>query len=277
MKIAVTGSEGRLGSVLVEKHGYCPIVCDITDRPKLFDTVSEINPDVIIHCAAMTNVDGCEKDPDKAFKTNMEGTRNVRDSFSGRMIFLSTVFVFDGERGHYSERDKLADLFKLGVYARTKWGSEQYLLMCRNRDYPKDTIIRASILFGSPKNNDPVSNILSGRITKESPKLILNPTYVSHMAGWIHQLIDMEEYPVILHLANSTKLSRYDFAQLVCKVFDFDPTRVVSDENTPYFIAPRPRNGDFNLTKALGMGFKLPTALQALKELKKDMETWKLP
>ena len=120
--IAVTGHEGRIGKRLVEK-GYTPLECDITNVDQTFDTVSSVNPDVIIHCAAMTNVGWCENNEKEAYKVNARSVSHVLEAFAGRFIYLSTVHVFDGTKyWDYSEKHVPN---AVNVYGLTKLAGEQ--------------------------------------------------------------------------------------------------------------------------------------------------------
>ena len=121
--IAVTGHEGRIGSELV-KRGYTPLDCDITDFEQVRDTVSKVNPDVIIHCAAITDVGYCEpkKNQPEVFKVNVRGTATILENFDGTFIYLSTVHVFNGEKYFdYTEKHKPDPV---NGYGYSKWAGE---------------------------------------------------------------------------------------------------------------------------------------------------------
>ena len=109
MKVLVTGSSGMLGHDILEVlslKGWDILGLehndgDITDLRGFRSVVKEFRPDTVVHCAAYTDVDGCEKDPDKAFKVNGFGTKNVAISCQeagASMVYISTDYVFDGEK-----------------------------------------------------------------------------------------------------------------------------------------------------------------------------------
>ena len=85
MKIGVTGYNGRLGSELVSR-GCIPLDCNIAVRESVRDILQTVEPDIVIHCAAMTNVDDCEVYKDQAFIVNVRGTENLKVCFSGKII-----------------------------------------------------------------------------------------------------------------------------------------------------------------------------------------------
>ena len=152
-KISVLGHEGKLGSELV-RLGCVPLCADITEPTDLREAIAVVNPDVIINCAAVTDVDACEEvlQP-MANLVNSLGVANLRDAFHGRIIQISTDFVFNGRNGPYKENDIP---FPISHYGSTKLDGEKYIL---NSFWP-GTIIRTTILYGKHGKKDFVSGIL---------------------------------------------------------------------------------------------------------------------
>lgn len=125
-KLIITGASGLLGSKIVNLakakkdyraiplHNTKPLYSnslklDITNRKEVFDLFRKIKPDVVIHTAAETNVDRCETQKELSWKINVEGTRNIAEACSktgAKMVYVSTDYVFDGEKGLYTEEDK---------------------------------------------------------------------------------------------------------------------------------------------------------------------------
>ena len=121
MKISVTGHKGQIGSELI-KLGYEPLECDITDLDTVNEEIHRVKPDIIIHCAAMTGVEQCEADKEKAFAVNVRGVSNMLYDFYGTFIYLSTVHVFNGQKyWNYSERHQPDPV---NTYGFTKWAGE---------------------------------------------------------------------------------------------------------------------------------------------------------
>ena len=119
MKFFITGGSGLLGERLatiasnddeiVLSHNSNPtkntIKCDITDKNEVEKVINKNKPDTIVHCAAMTDVDLCEDEIDIAYRINSDGTRNMAqaaENIGAKIIYVSTDFVFDGDKGYYS-------------------------------------------------------------------------------------------------------------------------------------------------------------------------------
>ena len=142
MKILVTGAKGMLGRQVVEdlERGYTEIgrvpeevknaevigtdsqTLDITDKNKTNLFVGEVSPDVIINCAAYTNVDGCETDGESAYKVNALGVRNLAmaaEKVGAKLIHISTDYVFSGT-GNTPKRE-YDTVRPASVYGKTKY------------------------------------------------------------------------------------------------------------------------------------------------------------
>lgn len=206
-----------------EDHQYRP--CDITDRPAVFRTIREISPEIVIHAAAFTHVDGCEDEPDRALTINFEGTRNVVDAFeeqrpenaaNAHLIFISTDYLFDGSKAEpYREED---DAHPLNFYGKSKLLAENYI----RRRGSSCLILRTSWLFG-PGGKNFVETIL--RLAKEKEVLEVvddqtgRPTYTRDLAAAIRDLIAARRsfpsgaWPKVLHAANRGATTWYDFAR----------------------------------------------------------------
>ena len=158
MKFFVTGGSGLLGQRIatvadgehdiVLSHNSNPmgntVKCDITCEDEVKKVISRENPDVILHCAAMTNVDLCEDEVDKAYDINSNATKYLAEAaedVNAKIIYVSTDFVFDGERGFYKEDDEVNPL---GIYAKSKYDGELQV-----QKYSSNWAInRVSVLYG---------------------------------------------------------------------------------------------------------------------------------
>ena len=156
MRIAITGDKGQLGKALhttLEQHELIGLDLpehDITDPSSILDIVSDLQPDIVIHGAAMTNVDGCERDPEMAFRVNALGTQNIAlacGRCNADLVHISTNDVFDGLLGRpYYEWDTPSPK---SVYAQSKAAAEFYVRNLLNRYY----VVRTAWLYARGGNN----------------------------------------------------------------------------------------------------------------------------
>lgn len=223
MYIVITGAKGQLGKALEKAltaqgediFGIDLPEFDVSD-PKIVTRLADIRPDLVIHCAAMTDVDGCAQDPDLAFKVNAFGTQNVAHAClrcNADMVYVSTNEVFDGRSGRPYREDDPPN--PINPYASSKRAGEQMAA----RYLPNLYIARTSWLFGPEGNNFPrkiISAAENGRELKVVDDEISNPTYTPDLAEAIVQLIRTRAYG-IYHLANSGYCSRYDFAREILR------------------------------------------------------------
>jgi len=219
MKILVTGSEGMLGhelnSLLGDRHEIVGIDVnnvDIRDVDLLNDFVSAERPDLIIHAAAMTNVDGAEEDPDFAFAVNTTGSKNVAlaaATVDAELVYISTDFVFDGEKNApYNELDTPNPL---NVYGASKLEGEKMVREFCEKSY----ITRTAWLYGKNGWNFADWVIATGK-EKGSFSIVTDqtgsPTSTVDLSRQIERLIESGKYGTY-HVAGLGCASRFDFAR----------------------------------------------------------------
>ena len=217
--------------------------------------ITTLQPDLVVHAAAMTNVDACETDPDRAYAVNVMGTRHVADGarrVGAHVVHLSTDYVFDGTKdAPYHEWD---DPNPLSVYGRAKLGAEHEI-------DPGWTIVRTSWVFGRHGNNF-VKTVV--RLAGENGELRMVddqrgcPTSAADLAIVVHRLA-VGRMPGLFHVTNQAGVSRYEMARDIFRYAGQDPERVVpimsADMPRP---APRPANSELdNLAMRLS-GMPLP-------------------
>lgn len=262
MRILLTGHSGLLGTDLVpvlgrshEVHGCSLPHRDITNPEHARHAVLEARPDLVIHAAAWTAVDECEKQPDVAYRVNALGTRNMvlaaRDA-GAAFCYISTDYVFDGRKtAPYLEYDPVSPL---GVYGQSKWGGEQYVRYLCDRFY----IVRAAWLFGHGGPCFPATIL---RLLRENGSVdvvtdqVGNPTYAADLAEAIRLIVESGLYGTY-HAVNGGTTSWYDFARGVASAFGIDPG-AIRPTTSDRFVrpAPRPANSalrNFVLEESLG-------------------------
>jgi len=222
MRIVITGQCGQLGRQLQAAFASHELLGldlpgdDITD-PGVSRAIAGFNPDLVLHAAAYTDVDGCEGDPDKAFRVNAVGTQNVAlgaQQARAALLYVSTNEVFDGrQRDLYREWDSIQPV---SVYARSKAAGEQIVRGLLNRFY----IVRLAWLFG-PGGANFVTKILAaaerGGALRVSADEFGNPTYAPDVVAAIERLVATEHYGTY-HLTNGGFCSRHEFAGEIMKL-----------------------------------------------------------
>ena len=232
----VIGAKGMLGRDLMgdllsslpndEVFGWDIEEIDIQKEEDTVFKIEKLRPDILIHIAAYTDVDGCELDKEKAFAVNAEGTKHVALAASrcrAKMVYLSTDYVFDGnKREPYLESDPP---HPLNVYGRSKLEGEQYV-----QTGVKDSlIIRTQWLYGRYGKNF-VASILQQagekRVLSIVNDQIGSPTYTADLAKAISALIQFDARG-IFHVANSDLCTWYTFGQAILKLSGMDRVRVI--------------------------------------------------
>lgn len=275
MKVLVTGANGFLGYYLVEQllaknipvtatgKGECRLPfthdknfqyleMDFTDPFSVHDVFENIKPDVVVHSGAMSKPDECESNQILAYLVNVEGTVqlliNAADSKSF-FVFISTDFVFDGERGMYNEDDIPNPV---NYYGRTKLEAEEAV-----KDYEFEwAIVRTVLVYG--KNHSGHNNIL--KIVKEKLEKgeeysvvddqLRTPTYVEDLAKGIVSIIE-KKATRIFHLSGKDILTPYQMAIKAAEYLQLDSSvikRVTADSFSQ--PAKRPLKTGFIIDKA---------------------------
>ena len=270
MKIGITGHTGRLGGELW-KMGCEPLMCDIRIPKSVYQAVSTVKPDVIIHCAALTNVDYCETNQKEAKCINVDGTRNLRMGYNGKIIHISTDYIFDGKRGPYSEH---AIANPISVYGQTKYNAERVISRGRaDGMFPDDVIVRTTILYGNIEKNDFVSTILKNlSLYRDIPVKVTksvsgNPTYIPHLAEALINIAERDtRFAPVINVAGRDTLTRYEFALMIAHVFNCDK-EMVKYTTKVSGIAPRPRKAGLKTKYAEGMEIPIYSAHEGLEDL----------
>lgn len=248
MKILITGGKGQLGRDLEKvllSAGRYEITClghselDVTRPAIVQKIVLAYRPEVIIHAAANTNVDGCELDKDNAYLVNALGSRNVTvaaTKMGAKLVYISTDYVFNGKAERpYTEFD-VPD--PINVYGKSKLVGEQYVASLFNKYF----IVRTSWLYGRHGKNF-VKTMLN--VAKERSEVAVvndqvgSPTCTKDLARFIAGLIQTELYGTY-HASNSGFCSWFDFAQAIFNKAGLRQVKV-RPVSTPELNRPAPR------------------------------------
>jgi dTDP-4-dehydrorhamnose reductase len=244
----VLGAGGMLGRAvthLLERQfpdtvGATRTEIDVTDRFRLEAEVERLRPTVVINCAAYTDVDGCEADPDRARRVNAEGAEyaaRAAASAGCRIMHISTDFVFDG-RSHrpYIETDHPAPLSE---YGRSKLEGEARVMACAS----EHLIVRTSWLYGAGRGNF-VDTIRHRAAAGEMLKVVNDqhgsPCYAEDLARALRRLIEIDQRGVV-HYANGGGCSRFELAAAVLDEIGTDAARLEAiSTDTAGRLAVRP-------------------------------------
>ncbi len=237
-KVAVIGSSGQLGtdisSVLSQDVGINLYLLDhskieCTDKLSVENALFDINPEVVINCAAFVRVDDCEEESHAAFSVNALGASYVAQAcvdIDATVVYISTDYVFDGGKSSpYTEQDTTNPL---NVYGESKLEGERLV-----RDLcPKHFIVRSSGLYGHRQGN---KGGLAGNFVETMLKLadkgglirvvndqILTPTFTKDLGGTIAELVDTDKYGTY-HITNSGECSWYEFGKTVFELSGLSP------------------------------------------------------
>lgn len=238
MRVVITGSKGQLGSALGRVLDDEELLLvdlpehDITHLESIAQAITGFRPGVIIHAAAMTDVDGCEREPDMAHRVNVLGTRNVAvaaQQSDSSLVYISTDYVFGGDsKAPYQEYDEPNPL---SMYARTKWIGEQLVRSLLSRYY----VVRTAWLYGKGHRNF-VEAILRLADQRDSVPMVTDeigsPTYALDLARALSLLIRQPAYGTY-HLSNAGTCSRYRWAKEILRLAGRTDLELIPSENYP--------------------------------------------
>ena len=253
LRILITGAHGQLGTDLTalatqsgrhEVRGASSSELDVSDRDVVMAAVTGWTPDLVIHAAAWTAVDACEADPERAFRVNAFGSRNVAEAaraVGAHLVAVSTDYVFDGTAaGPYLEWDRP---HPLSVYGQSKLAGEEEIRAL----LPTATIARTSWVCGVHGSNM-VKTILRLAAGDGPLRFVADqrgcPTFTDDLAAMLLQL-GVGRRPGTFHVTNQGATTWYQFARDVLQAAGADAERVApiaTSDLDPPRPAPRPAN-----------------------------------
>jgi dTDP-4-dehydrorhamnose reductase len=288
MRVAITGANGLLGGAAVAQaagahevlalgRGPCRLPAgryawasvDLADGRSLEAALLAFRPEAVLHAGAATDVDGCEREPAVAWRTNVGGTEQAARAcaaLGARLVAVSTDYVFDGEAGPYAEEDLPNPR---GVYARTKrCGEEAALLLA-----PGCAVARVAVVYGGTPGarstfaTQVVEKLSRGEPVKAFSDQLVSTTLASSGAARCLELLLETRYAGVLHLSDATVVDRVEFARRVAARFGLSgqiiPVRT-ADVNLP---APRPLRGGLKVGRAAALLRHRPLTLDEALDL----------
>ena len=248
MKILITGANGMVAKATTN---YCNSIgdqvvaltrqkLDIADTKQVEDKFSLEKPDIVINCAAYTDVDGAETNQEICYKANTIGVENLAlaaKKNDSAFVTISTDFVFDGAKnGFYTQRDTPNPQ---SVYAKSKLEGE---IRARNA-YARSIIVRSGWIYGTGGTNflSVLPKLLAdGKHLKAITDSFGTPTFAGDLAKRLRELAELD-LPAIYHVTNSGEGTSYgDFARKVCELGGFDQS-LLEDVSTNDLKRPAPR------------------------------------
>ena len=249
----VTGAGGMVGSYVREVFSDYELTLtdivegceelDVRDAVAVGEAVQTRRPDVVLHLAALTDVDFCEKDPDTAYLTNTLGTENVARACGDagcELVYISTAGVFWGDkRQPYTEFDPPR---AKNVYGDSKWQGEKAVAALVPRAYT----CRAGWMIGGAHKDKKFVGMISRMILEGRKEInivddkIGSPTYGKDLLGGIHRLLETGRYG-LYHMVNQGCISRLDVAYLLRRLLKRDEDVILNAVSSAYFPLPAPR------------------------------------
>ncbi|MCE5193111.1 dTDP-4-dehydrorhamnose reductase [bacterium] len=228
MTILVMGAGGRLGMEFMDRlaslddvTGLTHVQCDITDSLSVERAVLELQPTVVVNCAAQPSVDACEQDRDQAYRINVLGARNVAHAaykVAAKVVHFSTDYVFDGTAARpYVERDAVGPV---NWYGRTKLMSEEVVRQAN----PDSLILRVANVYGAHGDNTVTAVV---RAAQAGTQLVLpddqvmSPTSASEIVQQTMLLIQRGAVGTY-HVTGKGQTSHYEFARSVAAILGLD-------------------------------------------------------
>jgi len=283
MKILITGSSGFLDKNLYErlkrqnkivgvdknKSEFTDYLIDLADTKETEGLIKIVTPDIIIHTAALSNVDYCETHREEAYNANIQVTKNLIDGLENqkaKFIFISSDYVYDGIRGNFNEESKPNPL---NYYGKTKLEAEEIV-----KRYKNYLIIRPTVMFGWDEGG---KNFFMQLFQNQKEKKLMkvpidqysNPTYVNLLVEIIYKSILKNLTGTFIATGPET-INRYDFGLKISNVLDFDKKLILPVKTKDLGqIAQRPLNCgtcSSKIKKALKMRF--PSLEESLINLK---------
>lgn len=298
-RILITGANGLVGQALVRRlsawpgadvlatgrqrdarvsmfsGGYVPL--DVLDASAVELVMQDFAPSVVVHAAAMSQVEACESDKEACWALNVDATETLASAchrHGARLVLLSTDFVFDGRSGPYAEDDRP---FPLNAYGRSKLAAENALRLSRLTEW---AVARTTLVYDLAEGQTRLNlvtwllrELAARRSVRVASDQTRTATYAPDLADGIARLIRLQRTGTY-HLAGRESLPILDIARTVAEAFDLDPS-LISPATTQELHpgAPRPLDGGLLILRAESeLGYRPLPLRDALKHLRERIE-----
>lgn len=289
MNVLVIGASGFLGRKVFsvfKKAGYNVkgtsfskksefIKLDITSKSDVIELFKKFKPEVVINCAAITDVDWCESHRKECFEINADAVRNLAEACKdsdAKMIQISTSFVFDGTKT--DEYDEAELVSPINIYSESKVQGEKYV-----QSLLEDYLILRTIVFYGLNNKDDKSTFVKWVIEKLKNNTevrvvsdqYVNPTLIDDIANAMLSLVKLNQHG-IFNVNGSNSLSKYEFALQVADCFGYDKKLIlpITSESLNQ-TAKRPMILRIDVSKLRNLGIETKNTIDGLKEMKRQM------
>lgn len=291
LKLLITGASGLYGTKLAQLalaknfEVYSSDVqqlpvsgefvkLDVSNKAMVDDAFRQIKPDAVVHAATLTDVDKCELNKNLAWKVNVEGTKNILEaanSVGSFLIYISTDYVFSGAKGNYTETDTPDPI---NYYGLTKLKAEE-LVKTRSEYF----IGRPSVIYGATPAAGKVNFALwlietlrKGERVKIVTDQWNTPTLNTNLAEMTLEVVE-RKLTGTYHLCGATRVSRFDFAEMIADAFDLDKSLIDKSSATQFtWPAKRPADSSLDTSKAQQTLKNKPLEMgEALRRLKMEL------
>jgi len=284
MRVLVIGGSGFLGRKLVQvfskehevvgtymknkEEGLKKL--DLSRRNEIHRVLSRFRPNLVMLASALTDVDYCELHQQEAYKVNIEGPENLLAEYKGKIIYISTDFVFDGQKGDYKETDKPNPI---NYYGYTKLEAEKIV----SDSFNPYIIARVAYLYGLDKENKKfvnwaIAQMQNNRQVQAFNDKLVTPTFTNDIGYALSALVQANQQG-LFHIAGTQSLSLYEMAQKIAQEFNFSKELVkpISLKGKS-LAAKRPMNSTLNTEKIQSLGIRMSSFDEGVSILRKEME-----